>query len=159
MDLYISLQNTLKLTNCYLPVQFSSVTQSCPTLCYPMNHSTPTFLSITNSRSLPKLMCLKSMMPSSHLILWLSLLLLPLTSDVGLNCGVGEDSWESFGLQGDPTSPSKRKSILNIHFKDWCWNSNTWPLDVKTRHIGKDPDAGKDRRQKEKGAAEDEMVR
>ena len=25
-----------------------------------------------------------------------------------LNCGVGEDSWESFGLQGDPTSPSYR---------------------------------------------------
>ena len=24
----------------------------------------------------------------------------------GLNCGVGEDSWESLGLQGDPTSPS-----------------------------------------------------
>ena len=23
-----------------------------------------------------------------------------------LNCGVGEDSWESIGLQGDPTSPS-----------------------------------------------------
>ena len=23
-----------------------------------------------------------------------------------LNCSVGEDSWESFGLQGDPTSPS-----------------------------------------------------
>ena len=23
-----------------------------------------------------------------------------------LNCDVGEDSWESFGLQGDPTSPS-----------------------------------------------------
>ena len=23
-----------------------------------------------------------------------------------LNCGVGEDSWESPGLQGDPTSPS-----------------------------------------------------
>ena len=22
-----------------------------------------------------------------------------------LSCGVGEDSWESFGLQGDPTSP------------------------------------------------------
>ena len=22
-----------------------------------------------------------------------------------LNCGVGEDSWESLGLQGDPTSP------------------------------------------------------
>ena len=29
----------------------------------------------------------------------------------------------------------------------------------KTRLIGKDPDAGKDRRQEEKGVAEDEMVR
>ena len=31
-----------------------------------------------------------------------------------LNCGVGEDSWESLGLQGDRTSPSSRKSVLNI---------------------------------------------
>ena len=44
-----------------------------------------------------------------------------------LNCGVREDSWESLGLQGDPTNPSWRKSVLNIHWKDWCWswNSNT----------------------------------
>ena len=38
---------------------------------------------------------------------------------------VGEDSWESLGLQGDPTSLSYRKSVLNIHWKDWCWSSNT----------------------------------
>ena len=44
-----------------------------------------------------------------------------------LNCGIGEDSWESLGLQGDPTSSSWRKSFLNIHWKDWCWSwsSNT----------------------------------
>ena len=44
-----------------------------------------------------------------------------------LNCCVGEDSQESLGLQGEPTSPSKRKSVLNIHWKEWCWswNSNT----------------------------------
>ena len=44
-----------------------------------------------------------------------------------LNCGVGEDSWESIGLQGDPTSPCWRRSVLNIHWKDWCcsWSSNT----------------------------------
>ena len=41
------------------------------------------------------------------------------------NSGVGEDSWESFGLQGDPTSPSLRKSALNIHWKDWCWSWNS----------------------------------
>ena len=33
-----------------------------------------------------------------------------------------------------------------------------WPPDAKGRLIGKDLDAGKDRRQKEKGAPEDEMV-
>ena len=43
-----------------------------------------------------------------------------------LNCGVGEDSWELLGLQGDPTSQSSRKSVLNIHWKDGCcsWSSN-----------------------------------
>ena len=33
-----------------------------------------------------------------------------------------------------------------------------WPLDVKNRLTGKDPDAGKDRRREEKGTTEDEMV-
>ena len=33
-----------------------------------------------------------------------------------------------------------------------------WPRDVKNQVIGKDPDAGKDRRQKEKRAEEDEIV-
>ena len=42
-----------------------------------------------------------------------------------LNCDVGEDSWESLGLQGDPTSPSWRRSVLNSYWKNWCWNSNT----------------------------------
>ena len=34
-----------------------------------------------------------------------------------------------------------------------------WPPDAKSQFIGKDSDAGKDGRQKEKGLAEDEMVR
>ena len=44
-----------------------------------------------------------------------------------LNSRVGEDSWESPGLQRNPTSPSERRSILGVHWKDWCWiwNSNT----------------------------------
>ena len=44
-----------------------------------------------------------------------------------LNCGVGEDFWESLELQGDQTNQSSRKSVLNIHWKDgcWSWNSNT----------------------------------
>ena len=44
-----------------------------------------------------------------------------------LNCGVGEDSWESLGLQGDPTSPSWRRLALGFLWREWCWswNSNT----------------------------------
>jgi len=44
-----------------------------------------------------------------------------------LNCGVGEDSWESLGLQGDPTSPFWRRSALGFLWREWCWswNSNT----------------------------------
>ena len=42
--------------------------------------------------------------------------------------GVGEDSWESPGLQGDQTSQSSRKSVLNFHWKDWCWNWNSSTL-------------------------------
>ena len=59
------------------PVQFTSVAQSGPTPCDPMNHSTPGTLSITNFRSSLKLMSFESVMPSSHLILCHPLLLLP----------------------------------------------------------------------------------
>ena len=37
-----------------------------------------------------------------------------------LNCGVGEDSWESLELQGDPTSPFWRRSALGFLWKEWC---------------------------------------
>ena len=44
-----------------------------------------------------------------------------------LNCGVGEDSWESLGLQGDPTSPFWR-SALGFLWKEWCWSWNSSTL-------------------------------
>ena len=55
-------------------VQF---TQSCLTLCDPMDCITPGFLPITNSQSFLKLMSIESVMPSNHLILCRPLLLLP----------------------------------------------------------------------------------
>ena len=57
-------------------VQFNSATQACPTLCDPMHCSTPGFLVHHQSRSLLKLMSIKSVMPSNHLILCGPLLLL-----------------------------------------------------------------------------------
>ena len=65
-------------------------------------------------------------------------------------------------------SPLYCKEIQPINPKwnqPWIFIGNTdaeapklWPLDTKSRLIGKDPDAGKDWRQEEKGTTEDEMV-
>ena len=77
-----------------------------------------------------------------------------------LNCGVGEDSWESLGL----------KEILPVHSKgdqSWLFFGRTdakaetpilWPHDAKTWLIGKDSDAGRNWGQEEKGTTEDEMA-
>ena len=58
-------------------VHFSSVPQSCPTLCNPMDRSTPGLPVHYQLRSSLKLMSIESVTPSSHLILCCPLLLLP----------------------------------------------------------------------------------
>ena len=58
-------------------VQFSSVTQSCLTLCNPWITACQASLSITNSRRSLRFKFIESVMPSSHLILGCPLLLLP----------------------------------------------------------------------------------
>ena len=78
-----------------------------------------------------------------------------------LNCGVGEDSGQT---------PLKRKEIQPVTPKgnqSWIFIGRTdaeaetpilWTPDVKNWFTGKDPDAGKDWRQEEKGTTEDKMV-
>ena len=56
-------------------IQFNTVAQSCPTLCDPMNCSTPG-LPVQASWSLLKLMSIELVIPSSHLILCCPLFLL-----------------------------------------------------------------------------------
>ena len=76
-----------------------------------------------------------------------------------LNCGVGEDCWESLGLQGDPTSPFWR-SALGFLWKDDAKAEAPvlWPPYAKSWLIGKDSAAGRDWGQEEKGMTEDEMA-
>ena len=63
--------------------QFSSVAQSCPTLCDPMSAACQASLAITNSQSSLKLTSIELVMPSSHLILCHPLLLLsPIPSSI-----------------------------------------------------------------------------
>ena len=52
-----------------------------------------------------------------------------------LNCGVGDDSWESLGLQGDPTSPFWRRSALGFLWKEWCWSWNSSTLATSCKEL------------------------
>ena len=65
-------------------------------------------------------------------------------------------------------SPLDRKEIKPVNpqgNQSWIFTGRTdaeapilWPPDMKSRLIGKYPDAGKDGRWEEKGTTEDEMV-
>ena len=58
-----------------------------------------------------------------------------------------------------PVNPKGNQSWIFIGRTDAEAEAPTlWPPDVKSRLIGKDPDAGKDWRQEEKGMIEDKMV-
>ena len=76
-----------------------------------------------------------------------------------LNCGVGEDSWESLDCKEiHPVHPKGDQSCVFIGRTDVeAETPILWPPDAKSWLIGKDPDAGKDWGQEEKGMAEDEM--
>ena len=77
-----------------------------------------------------------------------------------LNCGVREDSLESLGLQEiQPVHPKGDQSWVSIGRTDVEVETPIlWPLDAESWLIWKDPDAGKDWGQEEKGTTEDEMV-
>ena len=63
--------------------QFSSVAQSCLTLCDSMDVACQAYLSFTVSQRLLKFMSIESVMLSKYLILCRPLLLLPLISTLG----------------------------------------------------------------------------
>ena len=77
-----------------------------------------------------------------------------------LNCGVGEDSWESLGLQESQSVHSEGDQPWDIFGRNDAKAETPvlWPPHTKSWLIGKDSDAGKDWWQEEKGMTEDEMV-
>ena len=76
------------------------------------------------------------------------------------NCAAGEDSGESLGLQEiKPVNPKGNQPWIFTGRTDALAGAPIlWPPDAKSQLIRKDPDAGKDWRQEEKGTTEDEMV-
>ena len=77
-----------------------------------------------------------------------------------LNCGVGEDSGESLGLQGDPPVQSEGDQPWDVFGRNDVKAETPviWPPHGKSWLTGKDSEAGRDWGQEEKGTAEDEMA-
>ena len=97
----------------------SSVTQSCPTLCSPIDAARQASLSITNSWSLLKFMSIELLMPSNHLILCRPLLLPPSifpSTRVFSNESVLHIRWPKYWIFSFSISPSNEYSGL-ISFK------------------------------------------
>ena len=129
-DTEIHRESTMWWQRQFSSVQFSSAAQSCPTLCDPMDCSTPGLpvhhhlLEFTQTHvhwvgdAIPPSHPLSSPSPALNLFQhqgnWCPEELML------LNCVVGEDSWESLGLLGDPTSPFWRRSALGFLWKEWC---------------------------------------
>ena len=105
-----------KTLNCmFSSVQFSSVTQLCPTLCNPMNCSTPGLPVHHQFLGLPKLMSIELVMPSSHLILCHPLLLLP-----PIPPSIRVFSNESvLHMIGQSIGVSASASVLPMNTQDW----------------------------------------
>ena len=112
------------IERCSIPlvIQFSSVAQSCPTLCDPMNRSTPGLPVHLNSGSPPKPMSSESVMPSNHLILCHPLLLLPSifpSIRVLSNESVLHIRWPKYWSFSFNISPSNEYSGLISFRMDW----------------------------------------
>ena len=119
---FLPLNINLTCELCHMLFQFSSVTQSCLTLCDPMDCSTPGFLSITNSQSLLKPMSIELVMPSNHLILCRPLLLLPPIPPsirVFSNESVLHIRWPKYWSFSFSISPSNEYSGLISFRMDW----------------------------------------
>ena len=102
--------------------QFSSVAQSCLTLCDPMTAARQAFLSITNSQSSLRLTSIESVMPSSHCILCHPLLLLPLIPPsirVFSNESTLHMTWPKYWSFSFNISPSNKHPGLISFRMDW----------------------------------------
>ena len=103
-------------------LQFSSVAQSCPTLCDPMNCSTPGLPVHHQSRSSHKLMPIELVIPSRHLILCRPLLLLPPIPPsirVFSNESTLRTRWPKYWSFTFSITPSKEHPRLISFIMDW----------------------------------------
>ena len=116
-------------------IQFSSVTQSCLTPHNPMTAACQASLSITNSRSLLKLMSIESVMPSSHLILCR-----PFSSCLPSFPASGSfPVSQLFTSGGQSTGVSASASVLPMNIQDWFPLGWTGLISLQSKGLSSSP--------------------
>ena len=115
-------------------VQFSSVTQSCPTLCDPMDCSMPG-LSVHHQllEFMPSLMSIELVMPSNHLILCRALLVPP---SIFLSSGSFLMS-QLFPSGGQNTGVSALASVLPKNTQDWSPSEWTGWISLQSKGLSR----------------------
>ena len=163
----------------------SELTQSCPTLCNPVDYSPPgssihgrvlearvlecVAISFSRGSSWPRDQTKVSRIEGRHFTIWA-------TREASWMCELdykgnwAPKNWCFWTVVLEETLENPCKEIQPVNPKgkqSWIFIGRTdaeaeapilWPPDVKSWLIGKDPDAGKDWRKKEKGMTEDETV-
>ena len=114
--------NSVTLNQSAVPCCCCPVTQSCPTLCDPMDCSIPGFPVLTISQSLLKLISIESVMLSKNLILCCTLLLLP-SNFPRIRVFSNESAlcirWPKYWSSSFSISPSNEYSVLISFSIDW----------------------------------------
>ena len=109
-------------------IQFSSVIQSCPTLCDPINRSMPGLPVHHQLPELTRFTSIESVMPSSHLILCRPLLLMPSIFPSSFQIS------QLFASGGQRIGVSASTSVLPMKTQDrsplgwtgWRWSNRRW---------------------------------
>ena len=107
---------------CELEYQFSSVAQPCPTLCEPMDCSTPGLPVHHQPLELRKLMSIELVMPSNHLILSCSILLPSIFPSIRVfsNESVLRIRWPKYWSFSFNISPSNEHSgLISLGWTGW----------------------------------------
>ena len=103
-------------------VNFSSAAQSCPTLCDPMNHSTPGLSVHHQLQSPPKPMSIELVMPSNRLILCRPFSSCPQSFPTSGSCQMRQ----LFASGGQSTGVSASTSVLPMNTQDWSLGWTGW---------------------------------
>ena len=131
----LTLLKTCSIKHASFSDQFSSVAQSCPTLRDPMDCSTPGLPVHHQLRSSLKLMFIKSVMPSNHLIS-----VIPFSSRLqSLPASGSFPRSQLFALGSQSIGASASSSVLLMNIQDWFPLGLTGLTSFQSMRLSREP--------------------